>query len=108
MTALVHVKSQYVPNASTALYGPAPQASIIDHVATFNSDGSGVSLQINIVPDGGSVSDANKFVLTTIPTVSAYACPEITHMHLAPGDSIYAVAGTASKVSIRISGRLVA
>ena len=101
------VTGKFVENAFTSQYiAPASTRAIIDKATVTNTVGSSVTITVNIVPAAGAVSDANRVIATrAIAAGECYTCPELVGHILEPGGFISTLAGTASALSLRISGR---
>ncbi len=98
--------AQYAPSSNTNMYvSPTSTTTIIDKFTANNTSGSGVALSVYIVPNGGTAGASN---LVYISTIGANTFLDITGLQdqiLAPGDSIYVLAGTGSAIVVRGSGR---
>jgi hypothetical protein len=92
--------TQYTAAASTTV--------IIDKFTVTNTTASPATIGVNIVTSGGSASDSNLILdAKSVPANGEYICPEIVGQILAAGDFISTIAGTASALTIRASGRVV-
>ena len=106
VTNKVLVASKYMENAQTTQYTSTNVVSVIDAIVLTNVTGTAATFSINVVTNGGSASAANTFILTrTLQASESYRCPEITGQTLQNGDFISTIAGTASAITMRISGR---
>ena len=106
-------EAAYVTNADATIYtAPTATTVIIDQFSYGNNDSSAHTLNVNIIPNGGSVGATN-LVVNAEPVVAAgtsgsnKSLAAMQNQILAPGDSISVKADSASKLVIRISGRLV-
>lgn len=98
--------AQYLPNADTTLYtaGTGTRA-ILDKCTAYNSDAASQTVAFNIVPSGGSVGAANKIVSKTLTAGETYTFPEVVGHVLEAGGFLSGIAGVASKIVVRVSGR---
>ncbi len=101
-----------VTNADATVYTvPAATKVIIDQFSYGNNDASAHTLNVNIIPNGGSVGAGN-LVVNAEPVVAAGTTGSnnsliaMKNQILETGDSISVKADSASKIVIRISGRL--
>lgn len=103
------IETQFVPSTAAGLYAaPAGTSVQIVKLSVANTD-SMASHQITLwlVPSGSS--DATQFLTTPPQTILAgqvFNSPNEWAQVLAPGDSIWAQADIASKLTIRASGVL--
>lgn len=107
-TNKVLLEAKYAENAQTTqtLLSSALSRVMIDKFSASNVTGSAATLAVNVVASGGSASAANIVLpAKTIQPGEVYNCPELVGQMLAAGDFISLVAGTASAIVIRISGR---
>lgn len=107
VTPTALIESAYVPNAQTTLYtSDTGVTAAIDAATVTNVSGSNATVSINLVESGSSAGVSNLIVdtKTLIPNES-YSLPEIVGQILNTGDFISAIAGTASAIVIRVSGR---
>lgn len=101
------VGAQYAPNVETTMYtAPPGTRTIIDKCTATNVTGSSATMTWKIVPSGGSAATTN--VITYQKTVAAGVTevfPEMVGQVLNAADFVSALAGTASALVIRLSGR---
>lgn len=83
--------------------------TILDKFTVTNVTGSTVSgIDVHIVPTGGSAGNDNKILSAkALAANECYVCPELIGHILENGEFIRAVAGTATAVTVRGSGRVV-
>ena len=94
----------------TTLYtAPTGAKAIIDKATVTNVHATdNVSISVNLVAFGGSASTTNLLVDARVIAVGeTYTLPEIVGHYLATGDFISVIAGGASSLSLRVSGRQV-
>lgn len=100
------VTAAYAANSQTTVYtAPTGTRTIVDKISAYNGTGAGVTLAINIVPSAGSAGASNLLVSKTIAAGVTENFSEIVGQVLEPGGFISVIAGSASAVVLRISGR---
>jgi hypothetical protein len=98
------LEAKYAEAVETTQYAaPSGTRTIIDKVSGYSPAGG--TLAIKIVASGGTASADELLVSKTFAAGEAYAFPEIVGQVLNPGDFVSTVAGGASTVVLRISGR---
>jgi hypothetical protein len=106
VTASVLIPAKTAENSQTTQYTSTGLTTIIDKFTATNYTASPATLSVNIVTVSGSASDDNLIVDTkTLQAGETYTFPEVVGQILRPGDFISTIAGTASAVNIRASGR---
>lgn len=105
VTVKVLVESKQAENAQTTQYTSTSMKTIIDKATVTNTTGSPVTYAVNLVPAGDSAGDDNLILAKTIPADSTYTCPELVGHTLDDGDLISTLAGAATSLTIRFSGR---
>lgn len=106
VTASVLIAAKTAENSQTTQYTSTGLTTIIDKFTATNYTASPATLSVNIVTVSGSASDDNLIVDTkTLQAGETYTFPEVVGQILRPGDFISTIAGTASAVNIRASGR---
>jgi hypothetical protein len=89
--------TQYTANGVT---------TIIDKFTATNYSASAATLSVNLVTASGSAGDANLITKTkTLQPAEVYTFPELVGQVLAPSGFISTLAGTATSINIRASGR---
>ena len=101
-----------VTSSDTTIYiAPISTTVIIDQFSYGNNDSSAHTLNVNIIPNGGSVGATN-LVVNAQPIVAAGTAGAngslsmIQNQILLAGDSLSVKADSASKLVIRVSGRI--
>lgn len=106
VTASVLIPAKTAENSQTTQYTSTGLTTIIDKFTATNYTANPATLSVNIVTVSGSASDDNLIVDTkTLQAGETYTFPEVVGQILRPGDFISTIAGTASAVNIRASGR---
>ena len=102
----VLIDGKTAENAQTTQYtSPTNIRTVIDKFTARNYSGAAATLSVNVVPSGGAASSSNLVVSYTLAAGETYIFPEVVGQYLEPGDFISTLAGTASAISIRASGR---
>jgi hypothetical protein len=100
------ILSKYAPDGETTEYTcPAGTRTIIDKFTSYNGTGGGVALTVKLVPTGVSAGASHITYSKTVAAGEAYTWPEIVGHVLEPGGFISVIAGAASSLVIRASGR---
>ena len=105
-TSIVLIDSKAAENAQTTQYtSPTKITTIIDKFTARNYSGGPVTISVNLVVSGGSAASTNLVVSYTLAAGETYIFPEVVGQYLEAGDFISTLAGAATSVSIRASGR---
>lgn len=106
VTVKVLVPAKTAENAQTTQYTANGVTALIDKFTATNYSGSAATISVNLVTAAGSAGNDNLIVKTkTLQPSETYTFPELVGAALALGGSISTLAGTASAVNIRVSGR---
>ena len=106
ITAKVLIPAKTAENAQTTQYTASGVTTIIDKFTATNYSGSAATISINLVTTAGSAGNSNLITKTkTLQASEVYTFPEIVGQILGSGDFISTLAGTASAINIRASGR---
>ena len=100
----VLVEGKTAENSQTTQY-TADVKIMIDKFTAHNYSAGAVTFAVNIVASGGAAATSNRVVNYTLAAGETYLFPEVVGQYLNVGDFISTLAGTASAVSIRASGR---
>ena len=93
-------------NSQTTQYTASAVTAVIDKFSATNTTASTVVFSVNLVPNGGSVSDSNLIVDTkSIVAGQTYLFPELVGQILGDGALISTLSDTASALSISAGGR---
>jgi len=96
-TAEATQTTQYVAQGITA---------IIDKFTAVNYSASAATISVNLVSASGAAGDANLVVKTkTLQPSETYTFPELVGQALEPSGFISTIAGAATSLTIRASGR---
>jgi hypothetical protein len=108
VTVTVLIPAKTAENAQTTQYTSTGVTTIIDKFTATNYSAAAATISVNLVTVGGSAGNDNLIVKTkTLQAGETYTFPEIVGQILAPSGFISTIAGTASAVNIRASGRQV-
>lgn len=106
VTATVLIPAKSAENTQTTQYTSTGLTTIVDKFTATNYTTSPATLSVNVVTVSGAAGNDNLIVKTkTLQAGETYTFPEIVGQVLRPGDFISTIAGTASAVNIRASGR---
>jgi hypothetical protein len=80
--------------------------TIIDKFTATNYSASAATISVNLVTTAGSAGNSNLITKTkTLQPSEVYTFPELVGQVLNPGDFISTIAGTATAINMRVSGR---
>lgn len=106
VTVKVLVPAKYAENSQTTQYTATGVTAIIDKFTATNISGSAATISVNLVTTAGSAGNTNLITKTkTLQPSEGYTFPELVGQVLSAGDFISTLAGTASAINIRVSGR---
>lgn len=98
------LEAKYAENAQTTQYTtPTGTRTIVDKFVAYSA--AGTTLAVNLVGGGGAAGASNLIVSKTLAAGETYTFPELVGQVLNAGDFVSTLAGGASAVVIRISGR---
>lgn len=103
VTVTALVETGYANNAETTVYTATSKRTIIDKFTGYSAAGG--TLTVKLIPSAGSASAANVVASKTFAAGETYTFPELVGHILNPGDFISELAGAASTVVRRVSGR---
>lgn len=106
VSAIIPAKT--AENSQTTQYTSTGVYTIIDKFTATNYSASPATLSVNLVTAAGSAGNDNLITKTkTLLASEVYTFPELVGQVLNPGDFISTIAGTASAINIRASGRVI-
>ena len=106
VTVNVLVPAKTAENTQTTQYTASGVTALIDKFTATNYSGSAATISVNLVTAAGSAGNNNLIVKTkTLQPSETYTFPELVGAALMPSGFISTLAGTASAVNIRVSGR---
>ncbi len=102
----VLVPGKTVENTQTTQYTATNVTAIIDKFTATNYSATAATISVNLVTTSGSAGNNNLITKTkTLQPAEVYTFPELVGQVLANGDFISTIAGTASAINMRVSGR---
>jgi hypothetical protein len=106
VTVKVLVPAKTVENTQTTQYTATGVTTIIDKFTATNYSASAATISVNLVTATGTANDNNLITkLKTLQPAEVYTFPELVGQVLSPAAFISTIAGTASAINIRASGR---
>ena len=106
VTVKVLIPAKIAENTQTTQYTASGVTAIIDKFTATNYSASAATISVNLVTSGGSAGNDNLIVKSkTLQASETYTFPELVGHVLAPSGFISTIAGTASAINIRVSGR---
>ena len=106
VTVKAIIPAKQAENAQTTQYTAVNCTTIIDKMTATNTTAANVLLSVNLVSLGGSAADSNLVIdERAIGPGETYACTELAGQVIESGGFISTLAGTASALTIRASGR---
>ena len=106
VTVKVLVPAKTVESSQTTQYTATGVTAIIDKFTATNYSASAATISVNLVTQFDSSGNQNLIIKnkTLLPS-ETYTFPELVGHVLQPGGFISTLAGTASAINIRSSGR---
>jgi hypothetical protein len=102
------IPAKTAENTQTTQYISNGVQTIIDKFTATNYSANAATISVNLVTAAGSAGNDNLIVKTkTLQAGETYTFPELVGHVLPLGGFISTIAGTASAINIRASGRLV-
>lgn len=106
VTVKVLIPAKIAENAQTTQYTATGVTAIIDKFTATNYSAAAATISVNLVTVAGTAGNVNLITKTkTLQASEVYTFPELVGQVLASGDFISTLAGTASAINIRASGR---
>lgn len=106
VTVKALIPAKQAENTQTTQYTATNCKAIIDKFTATNTTAANVTISVNLVTSGGSPGASNLIVDTrAIAPDETYTFPELVGQVLDSGGFISTIAGTASALTIRASGR---
>lgn len=102
----VLIPAKIAENSQTTQYTATNVSAIIDKFTATNYSSAAATLSVNIVTSFDNAGNQNLIVKSkTLLPSETYTFPELVGQVLAPGGLISTLAGTATAINIRCSGR---
>jgi vancomycin resistance protein YoaR len=106
VTIKVLIPAKIAEAAQTTQYTATGVTAIIDKFTATNYSASAATISVNLVTGADTAGNQNLIVKTkTLAPAETYTFPEIVGQVLAPSGFISTIAGTATAINIRASGR---
>lgn len=106
VTLKLLVPPKQLENSATTQYTAQGVKAIIDKATVTNTSASNVTLTAYLVNLGGSAGNSNTIIdAKTIVPDETYLCPELVGQVLEPGQTLVTLAGAATSLTMRVSGR---
>jgi hypothetical protein len=106
VTAKNLVPAKTVEDTQTTQYIANGVTTIIDKFTATNYSGSSATISVNLITATGTASNDNLIVKQrTLAASETYIFPELVGQILPSGGFISTIAGTASAINMRVSGR---
>lgn len=106
VTVKVLVPAKTAESSQTTQYTASGVTAIIDKFTATNYAATAATISVNLVNPAGATGNDNLIVKTkTLQPSETYTFPELVGHVLSPGGFISTLAGTASAINIRVSGR---
>jgi hypothetical protein len=106
VTVKVLIPAKTAENTQTTQYTASGVTTIIDKFTATNYSASAATISVNLVTAADTAGNQNLITKTkTLQPSEVYTFPEIVGQVLAASGFISTIAGTASAINIRASGR---
>ena len=100
------IPSKTAENTQTTQYTSVNVTTVIDKFTATNYSATAATISVNLVAVSGSAGNDNLIVKTkTLQPSETYMFPELVGQVIASGGFISTIAGTATAINIRASGR---
>jgi hypothetical protein len=106
VTVKVLIPAKQAENTQTTQYTANNCKTVIDKFTATNTSAGNVTISVNLVTSGGTPGASNLIVDTrAIAPDETYTFPELVGQVLESGSFISTIAGAATSLTIRASGR---
>lgn len=106
VTVKVLIPAKIAENTQTTQYTATGVTTIIDKFTATNYSATAATISVNLVTSAGTAGNQNLITKSkTLQASEVYTFPELVGQVLAAGGFISTIAGTASAINIRASGR---
>ena len=106
VTVKVLIPAKVAEASQTTQYTATGVTTIIDKFTATNYSASAATISVNLVTGGDTAGNANLITKAkTLQPAETYTFPELVGQVLMPSGFISTIAGTASSINIRSSGR---
>jgi hypothetical protein len=106
VTVTVLIPAKTAEATQTTQYTATNVTTIIDKFTATNYSAAAATLSVNLVTAADTAGNQNLIIKTkTLQPAETYTFPELVGQVLSPSAFISTIAGTASAINIRVSGR---
>jgi hypothetical protein len=106
ITVKVMIPAKTAENTQVTQYTATGVTAIIDKFTATNYSAAAATISVNLVTSADTAGNQNLITKTkTLQPSEVYTFPELVGQVLSPGAFISTIAGTASAINIRASGR---
>jgi hypothetical protein len=106
VTAKCLYESTQVAAAETTIYtAPANTRTLLDKLTAVNVSAANVTFIVRLVVAAGTAGGTNTVATMTLGAGQTYNVPEVVGHVLNPGDFVSVLAGAATSINVRMSGR---
>lgn len=106
VTVKVLIPAKIAENVQTTQYTADKVTAIIDKFTATNYSASAATISVNIVTSADTAGNQNLIVKTkTLQAGETYTFPELVGTAIEPSGFISTIAGAATAINIRASGR---
>ena len=97
--------AQYLTGSAATYYTATNCTARIENCTLTNTDAGAITVTVYIIASGGTASaDETIISAKSIAAGDCYTCPELVGKTIPSGSFVQALAGTASKIVIHMSG----
>ena len=106
VTVKVLIPAKTAENTQTTQYTATGVTTIIDKFTATNYSAAAATISVNLVTSADTAGNQNLITKTkTLQVSETYTFPELVGQVLSPSAFISTIAGTATAINIRASGR---
>lgn len=106
VTVKVLIPAKTAEATQTTQYTATNVTTILDKFTATNYSAATATISVNLVTAAGTAGDSNLITKTkSLQPAEVYTFPELVGQVLSPSAFISTIAGTASAINIRASGR---
>jgi hypothetical protein len=106
VTVKVLIPAKIAENTQTTQYTATGVTAIIDKFTATNYSAAAATISVNLVTAADTAGNQNLITKTkTLQASETYTFPELVGQVLSPSAFISTIAGTATAINIRASGR---
>lgn len=106
VTVKVLVPAKIAEATQTTQYTAGGVTTIIDKFTATNYSAAAATISVNLVTSADTAGNQNLITKTkTLQPAETYTFPELVGQVISPSGFISTIAGTATSINIRVSGR---